>query len=523
MADAGGIDYEGLAALDESTVQSPGYDESRGTWGEAWDTAKQYAGPIAVVAGATNPITAPYALTAGAGMAAHSALKSAEDEARQTAARETAERDELLANTPQVPPQAPPGQYQPRGVNMHGLGALRRKMAQTAEGRKARIEGYTGEGGAVAEAADRQREALTYEADLAEQRAAEEASLRQRQVAAREEQEAQRRNAEGFRRSEMQRVRDMARAAQAEANAYKVGLREETAGTKAKNFFAAILGGIGSGLTGGPNLALAAIDKKNASELARQREELAGKRAAVKGFRNELDMLREQFGDDRLAEKALELRQLQRDKTELEKLASEYKGPEAVAAKEKALAAMDAKIAQVNLDMLDRADANAQASLAQQANIAAQQAQLGLQGEKLQAAGQRGAKPLSEQSAKGLANVRASLNELRDLKNTFEKNTSWGSVITENLPWTPSRAMNAKIQNARMKFQKALTGTGMGQKEREEFMQMFPTASTWDELAANQFDALIRSMEYEEQSLVDTLQATGRAVPQAPIRGRAVD
>jgi hypothetical protein len=158
--------------------------------------------------------------------------------------------------------------------------------------------------------------------------------------------------------------------------------------------------------------------------------------------------------------------------------------------------------------------------LGQQAGIAGNRASLAMkrystQIAQMQKAG-KAPKQISESTAGKIAEVRAARRKLEELKGRFDDETGAGSFVSKRIPGTDSEKMDNALLEAQMKFRKAMTGTGMSDKERAEYGKLFPTSSTFDTAAFNRFETLISAMQNEEDAMMESLRIAGYDVPDDP-------
>jgi hypothetical protein len=162
-------------------------------------------------------------------------------------------------------------------------------------------------------------------------------------------------------------VREQNRQTQiAEANAdYSAGVKElssmkvdpnkiwadKTTGDKILVGVGILLGAFGQGLTGGKsNYALDVIDQAIDRDIAAQKANIGAKQAAVGEKQNAIAMLRQRFGDERLADIAFKDAALDRVKaTFIERIAS-TKSEQVKAAGQKGIAGIDEMQAKLRLD-----------------------------------------------------------------------------------------------------------------------------------------------------------------------------
>ena len=88
-------------------------------------------------------------------------------------------------------------------------------------------------------------------------------------------------------------------------------------------------GALGAGLTGGPNFALMAINKKVDDKIAAQRAAIENNQASAKTAQNGLQEMRARFGDDRAADAAERGRQLEQAKAAGDVLVAQGQEPHA--------------------------------------------------------------------------------------------------------------------------------------------------------------------------------------------------
>ncbi len=320
-------------------------------------------------------------LTALSPVALYKARNTLQDANREASVADEAARVASLPQSPQAPqaqqvaPQsAAPA---PRGVGDFGLGALQRGIAGAQEDTDDALSGAQGRMGA---AYGLKKSAVTDLADLEAQKAAELASASRVQTQAVEAADAAAQKREAERQAHLEGVAQELRGLQKEARDYKINPDRRTAGQKVMGTIGAFLGGFGAGLLGSThNQVLEAIQSDIANDIAAQREELAGKRAAIGDKMNELGVLRQRFGDERSAEDAFRVRKFETYKKQIEDLAGEYMAPEAQARLQDLMAGIDAEQAEREMRVISEQNNRFLQGAQAQAGIAGTRANIALQ------------------------------------------------------------------------------------------------------------------------------------------------
>lgn len=98
-------------------------------------------------------------------------------------------------------------------------------------------------------------------------------------------------------------------------------------GQKAALVLSAMLGGFTAGIRGGPNQALEQINKSIDNDIQAQKANIANRRSGVDTVKNELDLMRLQFGDERTAEAAVKLSRINSLKAFVDSERAKYQDP----------------------------------------------------------------------------------------------------------------------------------------------------------------------------------------------------
>lgn len=134
-------------------------------------------------------------------------------------------------------------------------------------------------------------------------------------------------------------------------------LREEIGNTKILEYepsfsqiLGVIIGGLGSGLTGGPNQGLIALNNVINRDLEIQKENLNIKKSAADVESNLYGLIRQKFSDERQADNVARLMKMEQFNTMLTQAASQFKGTVAEVEANKAIGALEAEMGKVLMD-----------------------------------------------------------------------------------------------------------------------------------------------------------------------------
>lgn len=111
-----------------------------------------------------------------------------------------------------------------------------------------------------------------------------------------------------------------------------------------------IIGGIGAGLTGGPNQGLLALNRMIDRDLEVQKENLANKKSTADMQNNFYALVRQKFADERQADNVARLMKMEQFQTMLSQAATEFRGTTAELEAQKTQGALEAEMGKVLMD-----------------------------------------------------------------------------------------------------------------------------------------------------------------------------
>lgn len=138
-------------------------------------------------------------------------------------------------------------------------------------------------------------------------------------------------------------------------------LSQRSTSDEVKWGIAAFFGGIGAALTGGPNMAVEALNRAIDRDIDAQKNAIANAKDTVNMRTNTVAQMRQKITDFDQAVMAAKQVQLERAKRAVEQLATEYGGPEAKARAMALNSGLDAKLAELK----EQQDAHAKARMVQ--------------------------------------------------------------------------------------------------------------------------------------------------------------
>lgn len=312
-----------------------------------------------------------------------------------------------------------------------------------------------------------------------------------------------------------QRFDDRMRQKQSELDAEMAAAREEkidpdrrSMGNKIGAAIAIGLGTYAQIMGGGENTALKLVQQQIDNDIAVQREGMAARRQLLGEKRQGLAQERDQFATDEDWEHKLAARGYEMAKSKVDALLNEkYLDAGTRAKLEEIRGQFEAEQAQRLGAIMEREAATTNSMLANE--DAARARAFGNQIELLKAGGGRELKQPLSGTADKIAELRASRRELEKMRGEFVEKTSAGSFITKRIPGSSSQKIDKQLENAKIRYRKAMTGSGFSASEAEAYDKLFPSADTIDESALNNLDAIIESLANQERTYIETQRQVG--------------
>lgn len=279
------------------------------------------------------------------------------------------------------------------------------------------------------------------------------------------------------------------------------------------------LGALGSSLpasmggTGGPNMAMAILDRAIDRDLAAQRDDIANQRAGVGLQMNLLSQMRGQFSDERQAERGAWVIMLETFKMKAEATAAKSGTKEVAARAANLIASIDQKEAGIIGNM--QISAAKEHALGEEKMFGARSRQAGLQiaqhAAQQKAMTTKGGKQLPASAVTKMADFRAASGILGKVKETWNKEMTGSTLsgVTQYAPWsTESKKYNDKVRAAAQFVGKKLEGR-MTDEDYDRILAMFPAAGDSNDRAQAKFAALEDYLGAMESSTVETYGQTG--------------
>jgi hypothetical protein len=266
-------------------------------------------------------------------------------------------------------------------------------------------------------------------------------------------------------------------------------------------------------LGGGENTALKLVQQQIDADITSQREGMAARRQLLRDKRQMLGEERQQFTDDEDFANKRAAQGYEIAKSKIDALLNEkYLDPQKRAHLEALRGQFEAEQAKNVGAIMERAAVNTNSMLANE--DAARARVQGMQLEMMKAASKEKGKPPGEGALQKIADLRATRRELQQIRDEYVEKTGAGAFITKHLPGSEAQKMDRKLANAKIRFRRAMTGVQFNPMEAEEYNKLFPSASTIDETAINNLDAIIESTENQERIYLETQRQSGHDMGQ---------
>lgn len=253
---------------------------------------------------------------------------------------------------------------------------------------------------------------------------------------------------------------------------------------------ASILGGIGAGLTHGPNMALEVINRAVDQDIDAQKSAIMNGRENVNMHNNTVAQLRSKgldFDQSVLAAKQIKIEQLKR---QMDTLASEYKTPEGELRAKAFNAAMDEKLAELKLQQDNTAKARAVQIL-----------------DKMPAPG---GKALNDGTAKGLGEANGAVKTMNDLLGQFnQKADHVGAWLASYLPTTDASKYRQRAAVAAQTIGTYLEGGKLSDANVPMYLDMLPQPGESKATAQNKRDAIVQAIAARQQAEKEALAGAG--------------
>jgi hypothetical protein len=271
-----------------------------------------------------------------------------------------------------------------------------------------------------------------------------------------------------------------------------------SAGSTILSAIAIGLGGMGSALNGGRNIALDIINNNIEKDIKKQEFDLQQKQYAASSRKGDLAEMRQRFGDADKARDAYRLSQLSIAEQETRGLMAKYDSPIMQAKFSQMLSDLDAQKTEVGMRIFDRAAQLSSKNQAMRSHMVSQEAVLSAKagpGE-LEHLGYVGHSVNKEAGNKAV--VAAATNEsIQGLLNDLDRDVQ--KVTTQYLPTDMAKALQTKAMNIKFQIRKQSGGSshGLSGSALEALDKLFPEDPT--QIRTGAFLAQIRALRQSMQ------------------------
>lgn len=267
-------------------------------------------------------------------------------------------------------------------------------------------------------------------------------------------------------------------------------LSQRSTSDEVKWGLAAFFGGIGAALTGGPNMAVEALNRAIDRDIDAQKNAIENAKDTVNMRTNTVAQMRQKITDFDQATMAAKQVHLERAKRAVEQLATEYGGPEAKARAMALNAGLDAKLGELK----EQQDAHAKARMVQLLD-------------KMPAPG---GKALNEGTAKELGEANSATKSAQDLLNRFKGNADGvGGWLMSFLPLTDASKYEDRARAATQVIGSYLEGGKLSDANVPQYRAMLPKPGESPATARNKIDAIVQLVAARQSAQKAALAGSG--------------
>ena len=279
-----------------------------------------------------------------------------------------------------------------------------------------------------------------------------------------------------------------------QASKMKVGpgrlLSSRSTSDEVKWGLAAFFGGIGAALTGGPNMAVEALNRAIDQDIDAQKNAIANAKDTVNMRTNTVAQMRQKITDFDQAVMAAKQVQLERAKRAVDLLATEYGGPEAQARAMELNAGLSTKLAELK----EQQDAHAKARMVSLLD-------------KMPAPG---GKALNEGTAKELGEANSATKSAQDLLNRFNGNADGvGGWLMSWLPLTDASKYEDRARVATQVIGSYLEGGKLSDANVPQYAAMLPQPGDSKAKARNKIDGIVQLVATRQAQQKSALAGSG--------------
>lgn len=267
-------------------------------------------------------------------------------------------------------------------------------------------------------------------------------------------------------------------------------LSQRSTSDEVKWGLAAFFGGIGAALTGGPNMAVEALNRAIDQDIDAQKNAIANAKDTVNMRTNTVAQMRQKIADFDQAVMAAKQVQLERAKRAVEQLATEYGGPEAKARAMALNAGLDTKLAELK----EQQDAHAKARMVSL----------------LDKMPPPGGKAPNEGTAKELGEANSATKSAQDLLNRFNGNADGvGGWLMSFLPLTDASKYEDRARAATQVIGSYLEGGKLSDANVPQYRAMLPKPGESPATARNKIDAIVQLVAARQSAQKAALAGSG--------------
>jgi hypothetical protein len=381
-------------------------------------------------------------------------------------------------------------------------GALRRQTKETQE--------------AIGAATERRSEAVQLEAEAGKAQAQAEAAYREESAKEQAAAEAKFQAEQAEIRSQQESLQRDIGAEINELGSMKITDRRSVV-QKIGSAIAIGLGAYASATSGGPNHALAIINKQIDDDIAAQRSEFESKKAKITGQQNAYQRLRSKLGDNNATYQAMRVGYLDQVKNQLSMIALKHKGTVIEARAQDMAAKIEQESAAIKQDVAVKIADQVRSDIA--LRMQAQQQQDAESLAYAKSLGNGGGKQLPAARAEAIGKIAGTVNDLDRLLGSFKEMTGPESIVSQFVPGSKTKHIQNQLDIFTVMLVNSLSGAQVSDKEIERYVKMVPKATTFDSTALNQLQALKNAIVSKYQSIKNSYSQTNWDVSNLPDYG----
>lgn len=289
----------------------------------------------------------------------------------------------------------------------------------------------------------------------------------------------------------------------------------EGAGNKILAVIANVLGGIGAGITGGPNMGYEAIRAAIDDDIMTQKAKRDDARQAIKDERGMYTEALQQLGDEQLATLAVRDAKLQAANNAIETAQFKYGKVRDITGLEELKIRNEQERLSNEQAYADRAHQIAMQEAGLSAQISGQRAHVDATKAK---AGRGGGKIIGSADARSLGELKAAEQMMRDLFKAHGEKTGPMSWLAQYLPTTDAKNYENRRRVAAQIVGGILEGGKLADVDYERHLESMPSASDTKATAKAKMDAINNMLRQQGASMIDAFQSLGYATGNVDFR-----